>query len=875
MGVKLFAWIGGFVLFLGMAFLVKYSFDHNLISPEIRVTLGFLTGIGLVVSGVLMKRREFAVTSHTLCATGVVILYAVTFACHSVYHFSFFGPGVTFVIMVLITAVAFTLAVQLNAMVVAILGLVGGFLTPILLSTGTDNPLGLFSYIALLDLGLVAVAFRRKWFFLIFMGALGTLFLQMGWVSQFFAAEKVFTAMAVFLGFDVLFCAAFVLAEKRGEFNPWSAVSAFILPFATFAFVFYLLGFESVTARPGVLFTFVLGADLCLLAIVVARPALHLVHMTAGSAVFLLLASWTALRLRPELLYWALGLCLGFTVLHTLFPVMLARLRTEARRTWWGQLYPPLALLLLLIPLFKLETMSLALWPTVLLIDVLAVAIAILAGSAATILAVLLLTGVATGTWLMQLPDGNLDALPELLTVIGGFALFFFAAALVARLGIPDASGKARSTTENGQKPFLRQELRANDMVEHLPAFSAILPFLLLIMISAHLPLLNPSPVFGLALVLVGLLLGLALLMDALVPVAMACVLALQYLWHAEHFTPDSAWLALAWSIAFYAVFTVFPFLFRARLEDRILPWATSALAGPLHYYLVHRAARLGFDMAAPGLLPAAFALPMLAAMAHVKRTWTEGPNRLNLLAWFGGSALFFITLIFPVQFERQWITIGWALEGLALIWLFHRVPHPGLRATGVVLLSIAFIRLALNPAVLEYHRSASTPVLNWYLYAYGLVTVCLLVGARWLAPPHNRVWGWNIPPFLYTLGTILAFLLVNIEIADYFSDGEALTFQFSGSFARDMSYSVAWALFALALLIIGIWKRQPAPRYAAIGLLLATLVKLFFHDLNRLDQLYRIGAFIVVAVILIVASFLYQRFVSFDIVHREDTHGT
>src|ERR1019366_2113470 len=101
--------------------------------------------------------------------------------------------------------------------------------------------------------------------------------------------------------------------------------------------------------------------------------------------------------------------------------------------------------------------------------------------------------------------------------------------------------------------------------------------------------------------------------------------------------------------------------------------------------------------------------------------------------------------------------------------------------------------------------------------------------------------------------------------IADYFAEGPTLTFQFSGSFARDMSYSMAWALFALILLVIGIWKRLPATRYAALGLLSVTLLKLFFHDLSELGQLYRIGAFLVVAVILIVASFLYQRFVSFE----------
>src|SRR4030095_12728902 len=57
MGAKLFAWIGGFALFLGVAFFVKYSFEHNLIPPELRVAIGFLTGIALVVGGVALKRK--------------------------------------------------------------------------------------------------------------------------------------------------------------------------------------------------------------------------------------------------------------------------------------------------------------------------------------------------------------------------------------------------------------------------------------------------------------------------------------------------------------------------------------------------------------------------------------------------------------------------------------------------------------------------------------------------------------------------------------------------------------------------------------------------------------------------------------------------
>ena len=75
------------------------------------------------------------------------------------------------------------------------------------------------------------------------------------------------------------------------------------------------------------------------------------------------------------------------------------------------------------------------------------------------------------------------------------------------------------------------------------------------------------------------------------------------------------------------------------------------------------------------------------------------------------------------------------------------------------------------------------------------------------------------------------------------------------------MTYSIAWALFALALLVYGILKKIPAARYAAMGLLCVTLLKLFFHDLAQLGQLYRIGAFIGVAVIAMLASFAYQKF--------------
>src|SRR5256886_6986102 len=119
MGAKLFAWIGGLALFLGIAFFVKYSFEHNLIPPELRIAIGFVVGAGLIIGGLLLKRKENAVTARTLCATGILVLYAVTFACRAYYHFAFFGLIPTFLLMTLITAGSFLLPRRPKAQAVA------------------------------------------------------------------------------------------------------------------------------------------------------------------------------------------------------------------------------------------------------------------------------------------------------------------------------------------------------------------------------------------------------------------------------------------------------------------------------------------------------------------------------------------------------------------------------------------------------------------------------------------------------------------------------------------------------------------------------------------------------------------------------------
>ncbi len=849
MGAKLFAWIGGLALFLGVAFFVKYSFEHNLIPPELRVAIGFVVGVGLLIGGLLLKRKENAVTAHTLCATGILVLYAVTFACRSYYHFSFFGLIPTFLLMTLITAVAFLLAVRLNAIVVAVLGIAGGFLTPLLLSTGQDHPLGLFGYIALLDIGLLAVAQRQRWSALPTLGAVGTALMQFAWVATFFVPEKYFAdnkvlvVMAVFVGFQGLFLAAVAWARRTGKVNHELLACAVGLATTAILSAFYLLSFQMIAQRPTLLFIYLFVIDLGVLALTLLETKLIIVDALAGLATFILLATWTTYHLTTKNLYTALAFYFIFALFHSAAPLVLQRLR-KIHVPWWSHAFPAFALLLVLMPIFQLTELSILIWPFVLIVDLLAIVLALATATLLPILAVLLLTLIAMGAWLLRIPS-ELTGLPTSLFILAAFA--------ISGTRAPKLFG---DITDPG------------NLSVQLPALSAALPFLLLIMVTLRLPLVNPSAVFGLALLLVILLLGMSaiLLLDVLPAVGLACVLALEHAWHFQHFDPARATVPLIWYLGFYAVFSIFPFIFHRKFAAKTVPWATAALAGPLHFYLVYELICNAYPSAVPGLVPAAFAVPPLIGLfVLLKGTPFTNPARNAQVALFGGATLFFITLIFPIEFDRQWITVGWALEGAALCWLFRRVPHPGLRLAGVALLVVVFARLALNPAVLSYHPRAAFRIFNWYLYTYGIATVCLFAAARLLAPPHHRVLGPNARPLLYTLGTVLAFLIVNIEIADYFRTpgAAALTFQFSGNFARDMSYSIAWALFALLMLIVGMRKEIAPVRYASLGLLGITVIKLFFHDLSQLEQLYRIAAFVVVAVIAILASFLYQRFLA------------
>jgi len=159
-GENLINKIGIGILVLGIAFFVKYAIDQNWINEIGRVCIGILAG-GLLIGIAHRMRQTFTAFSSVLVGGGLAVLYFTIAISFHEYHI--FGQTAAFVIMVIITAFAVLLAFAYNRVELAVLALIGGFGTPFMLSTGEGNYKVLFTYLLILNGGMLALAFRKKW----------------------------------------------------------------------------------------------------------------------------------------------------------------------------------------------------------------------------------------------------------------------------------------------------------------------------------------------------------------------------------------------------------------------------------------------------------------------------------------------------------------------------------------------------------------------------------------------------------------------------------------------------------------------------------------------------------------------------------------
>lgn len=205
--------VGIVVLFFGVAFLLKFAVDNNLLPIELRLGAAALGAIGLIALGWHLRQRRPAY-ALLIQGGGIGIFYLTVYASAKLYHL--IPAGMAFVLMTAIVVLSGILAVLQDSRSLAAFGVSGGFLAPVLISTGGGNHVMLFSYYALLNAGILGIAWFRAWRELNLLGFLFTFVIGSLWGLQYYRPQYFATTepfLVLFFGFYVAIAVLFALRQ--------------------------------------------------------------------------------------------------------------------------------------------------------------------------------------------------------------------------------------------------------------------------------------------------------------------------------------------------------------------------------------------------------------------------------------------------------------------------------------------------------------------------------------------------------------------------------------------------------------------------------------------------------------------------------------
>jgi hypothetical protein len=904
-----------------------------------------LLGLVALVGSEVFFRPRYPATASPVCGAGIAILYAAFYAGHSAYDL--FNLPLTFALMALTTVVAGLLSVRYNSVFIAVLGLLGGFATPLLLSSGKDRPIALFSYVLMLDLGFLAISVHKRWHRVVWLSFVATVLLEFAWAAKHLSPTKLPIALGVFLLFGIMYfllpnlAARLLPAAPDTEPRPKAPDDApdgapstakqllqlsVIAGLAPLVFGLAIAGQREYQDKWPLLLGYLGLLDAALIFVGVRRGQSFLALAAAFATSFaLVLQLDTRSAEAAPLPAWGYSLSI----------LALAALMNAAGRTrdWLGaeedraaatteaasatDSPSPAAINRLLVEAtgyvgllgllcYVVYFSALAadhfsvgasghgdpFWPSAVLclgaLGLLAERTreraaglawggppiaALLSGT--TLLALLLQTGRSVLAGPQAMPADRFLrglSLPLLIAVLAG---------LLAALRARNQAAQARSA-------------RVSELVAAVLAAASAAGVILL---SSEGPtmMLPMTPILGMAfLAFYGFLLWMSALRrdyTFLLPLVVALVAGEAFaLVSAYHHRGDEAGF-LPGLFAYVLVLTFAPLLAlsaRPSFRPRRGPYLASALTGPALFLPILTLVSDAIGKRVIGLLPLGFAFLAVLGLAAVQRlallpllpsvaaAFPEEVRRRRALgnqALFAACALGFVAVAIPLQLNRQWIIVAWALEAAAVWWLYRRLPHIGLKYFGVALFAAVLLRL-FPDAEFRHLNERGAIVFNWLLYTYGVPAGCFLLGARGLSTveaTYRSPWEDPLPvggtrlawyQLAYLIGLLAVFVLINLEIADAFSSGRYVEFSWDHSYARDLTVSLAWGMYGLLLLSIGMWQKSRALRFVSLGFMVLTIAKVFLYDLSNIRGIYRPLSFLGLAVSLIVVSLLYQRFV-------------
>ena len=763
-------WVGGLALALGGIFLVKFGVEHSVLGPTGRLVAAGILGLGLVLGSEWLRRRDLRLSLPRLgsqadyvpaamAGGGVIAWYASLLMAFN--YYGFLAPGVAFVLLALVSLLALGLSL-LQGPLLAVLGLLGGYLVPVLVSTGQGSLPGLLGYVGLVSLAALALQFhvQRRWLWW------GTLLGHFAW---FLLAWTLYRDESGFVvGYLLASLYAFIALPGFG----WRLHSdEQQLP---------LVGRAGSSAVTDAHWVAILGSVLMLLLL----PFLDYPPVGwLGLLGLLLGANLLAARIAAlDLLPWLASACLLLVVLWFGHPF--AHLGSHG----WGELPDEQ-----LWPLWRWG-MGLALLQMVLALIWLPRALrAGLWGSLAVVTPLALL---ALLYWRSPVGAEAMDADASLVWPLQALTLFVLFSAL--------------SQLRRSWPPVTRVALLAGG---HGALALAFIMFL------------------GEA----SLTIALALQLAALARLARR-----------------EGDLVPHWLIKGLAVVIV--------LRLSLNPWL-------LDYPLI---GRLGVHWSLYG-----YGIPVLCFFAAAR--WLPARTGSATNAWLEAGAVQLLTLGLTLE-GRYWLSGGepWrsaytladcALNSvtwgaLALIYGWKsRLGGTLARVYAVAspLLLVLMMAMTLLGSTLRYNplwvstEVGDWPILNLTLLAWGIPALLSLLGLLQSPLPWLKR---GLALFLFVTGILYLTLMVRQWWQGSDISGWAI------SSGEQYSYSAAWLLTAVLLMLVGSWLVQARVRQAALLILLLAVLKIFLWDMSDLDGLYRAASFLGLGACLVGLGWFYQHYV-------------
>jgi uncharacterized membrane protein len=873
-----------------VGFFLKYAYDNAMIGPWGRIAIAAAAGLAALIIGEVTRRRDYQIVAKGVTALGFAILYATVFSAYRVYHL--IPATSSFALAIFVTAGAMAYATILDEVLMAVLALLGGYLTPILLSTGQNLPVPLFFYVLILGLGAMGCAVYRKWPGVNLMCFFGTYGLYTGWFESFYrstmnSVEGLPPQMAIaliWLGIFFVVFLALPLVYGLVNNSPARKQDVTLILSNAAATLYYL-------------WTILYPAHRNEMALCCA--ALFAIHLAAALAVYRRCPEDDDCRMGLV----AIGLFFVTLAIPLYFRMYIVALSWSAEaavlcfiglryRSWLTQLAAAVAMTLSLyklaeqLPLHN-ELFTLAFNPQF--------------GSWCFVAAMAGLGHVLYRRPHESLfPDDFRDTVVSLLYALSMTILM--AACLMEWYCHCDIN---LGSIHESQTVFHRG----------LFVLAAVIPLLFLIR-----PLIPAGPILPrISVALCGLSTAYVLIAFVLVHKSAYAIfvngwfaygtmfVASLFLWA---FLLRRAWPQTDWNLVLAATITLFVRLVAGILvsEELALFWyCRNEFAGPVtgwYFYAVLSVAILwavygtflipwlGIILGVAGsaclivmyptvhtvaftiglnswfLTGLGFVASLFVGCAILRWKWQPGEPQDTIIRHVVLAAKFMLGILVSEELILYWFcrnqygtpTPAWfyyAVMSVAILWAVYGsflLPRVGML---MGLVGCACLTMLFPPAHFVAYSIVFNPLFSVGFGFVAALAIAAILIRRQVPCEHPDRWAWAV---LALSAVVILWILTTEEIYLYWDCSHRYTrLPENWTYFSNMYISIFWALYGAILMVAGFAKHLRFVRYLALGLFALLLAKVFLIDMSNVRSVYRMAAFLATGLTLLGVSYLYQ----------------